>query len=167
MSSLMLEEAQSAAQAVAAQQGYADQHLSKLASLLARQPPQLALTVARGSSDHAYIKADNFSQPMILKYTQPREIVLTIQMVPFDSTRKLLLSRDITQLEMVQTVHRDFVANVSHELRTPLTVIGGFLETLNDMTGHQDIAPGRKTDPGPYFDWPRLKQGVSVNGGSE
>jgi len=38
---------------------------------------------------------------------------------------------------------------------------------LKAMTGHQDIAPGRKTDPGPYFDWPRLKQGVSVNGGSE
>ena len=55
------------------------------------------------------------------------------QLVPFDSTRKLLLSRDITQLDRVQTVHRDFVANVSHELRTPLTVVGGFLETLSDM----------------------------------
>lgn len=24
------------------------------------------------------------------------------------------------------------------------------------ITGHQHIAPGRKTDPGPAFDWPRL-----------
>lgn len=26
------------------------------------------------------------------------------------------------------------------------------------ITGHSDIAPGRKTDPGPAFDWARLRQ---------
>ena len=26
------------------------------------------------------------------------------------------------------------------------------------ITGHSDIAPGRKTDPGPAFDWERLRQ---------
>jgi AmpD protein len=29
--------------------------------------------------------------------------------------------------------------------------------SLDRIAGHNDIAPGRKTDPGTSFDWPRLR----------
>ncbi len=29
--------------------------------------------------------------------------------------------------------------------------------TVNSIVGHADIAPGRKTDPGPAFDWSRVR----------
>ena len=33
-----------------------------------------------------------------------------------------------------------------------------------DLAGHSDVAPGRKTDPGPWFDWPRFLAGVGEEG---
>lgn len=29
---------------------------------------------------------------------------------------------------------------------------------LSSVVGHEDVAPGRKQDPGPGFDWPRLME---------
>jgi AmpD protein len=30
------------------------------------------------------------------------------------------------------------------------------------ITGHEHIAPGRKTDPGPYFDWKRISDSIGT-----
>ncbi|NNM82049.1 MAG: phosphate regulon sensor histidine kinase PhoR [Burkholderiales bacterium] len=83
-------------------------------------------------------QATNFEHPCVLKLAGER--ILSIQLIPYSERKKLLLARDITRLENVERMRRDFVANVSHELRTPLTVVSGFLETISDMDGAPDPA---------------------------
>jgi AmpD protein len=33
---------------------------------------------------------------------------------------------------------------------------------IEHIVGHEEIAPGRKTDPGPYFDWARYQQALGA-----
>jgi signal transduction histidine kinase len=49
------------------------------------------------------------------------------------------LRRDVTRIEQLERVRRDFIANVSHELRTPVTAIQGCAETLIDSDGHEAV----------------------------
>lgn len=79
-----------------------------------------------------FLDATDYSRRLICKSPLNREISLSLQLVPFGASQKLLVARDITDLERVDAMRRDFIANVSHELRTPLTVVGGFVETLAD-----------------------------------
>lgn len=44
----------------------------------------------------------------------------------------IVLFHDVTQLQQLEQVRREFVSNVSHELRTPLSIFRGYLETLLD-----------------------------------
>jgi len=44
----------------------------------------------------------------------------------------VVVLNDVTRLQRLEGVRRDFVANVSHELKTPITSIKGFVETLRD-----------------------------------
>lgn len=79
-----------------------------------------------------YLEGGNGQGPLLLQSPRRPEIRLLIQVVPFGDGQKMVVSRDITQIERLETMRQDFIANVSHELRTPLTVVGGFLETVQD-----------------------------------
>jgi len=80
-----------------------------------------------------YLDAGDFSDAVVVDSQRAPGVTLSIQVVPFGVDERLLVSRDITRLESVARMRRDFIANVSHELKTPLTVISGFLETLQDL----------------------------------
>ncbi len=61
-------------------------------------------------------------------------------------------------IEMEGTNFEPFTDN---QYQVLLKVLDALIEhypnlTAESITGHEHIAPGRKTDPGPYFDWQKL-----------
>ena len=79
-----------------------------------------------------YLRQQDYSEPLTLRQSRGPDYVLSVQLVPYGDRQKLVISRDVTDFERVETMRRDFIANVSHELRTPLTVLCGFLETISE-----------------------------------
>jgi two-component system phosphate regulon sensor histidine kinase PhoR len=52
----------------------------------------------------------------------------------FGDDEIVLVITDITRLNSLEDMRKEFVGNVSHELRTPLTVMRGYIETLQDSS---------------------------------
>lgn len=85
------------------------------------------------------LRSGTLGEPLTLRQTGGADITLAIQIVPYGEHRKLVLSRDVTDRERVDTMRRDFIANVSHELRTPITVLSGFLETITETRADPEL----------------------------
>jgi len=66
------------------------------------------------------------------------DIPLEISATGFGDGKRLLILRDITEVENLDRLRRDFIANISHELRTPLTVLLGYLEIAQDQPQNLD-----------------------------
>jgi two-component system phosphate regulon sensor histidine kinase PhoR len=80
-----------------------------------------------------YLNSRQYTEPIVLRGVGSQAQAVHLQLFPFGEGSKLLLTRDVTEAERMDTMRRDFVANVSHELKTPLTVLKGFLETVRDL----------------------------------
>ena len=56
----------------------------------------------------------------------------------------------------------DFVSFTAAQYHTLVAVVAAiysaYPNTRRHLTGHSDIAPGRKTDPGEFFEWARLRE---------
>jgi two-component system, OmpR family, phosphate regulon sensor histidine kinase PhoR len=84
----------------------------------------------------AYYSGSSHEQDIVIPgptSTPSRPVKLSLNLHDYGEGRRLLISRDVTALEQAEAMRRDFVANVSHEIRTPLTVLGGFVETLQQL----------------------------------
>lgn len=67
-------------------------------------------------------------------------------------------------IEMEGSDYVEFTATQYKRLIAVIKVLCAAYPDLSyrNITGHQHIAPGRKTDPGPFFDWQRLSSALGV-----
>ena len=76
-------------------------------------------------------------EPRMFHYNLPGDRVLWISIVPVLSESEgcigaVGLFKDATDIEKLERMRNEYVANISHELRTPLTSLRGLLEPLSD-----------------------------------
>lgn len=87
-----------------------------------------------------FLVQGDYDRPLQMPSPVNDNVSLEVRIVPYGKGKHLLQARDITRLQQLETVRRDFVANVSHEIRTPLTVIHGYLEAMDESADDDLVA---------------------------
>ena len=86
-----------------------------------------------------YFEKQHYQEPLDMPAMRSPEQYLQFHIRPFGQGERLVVIRDISRVQKLEVMRKDFVANVSHELRTPLTVIRGYIETLVDHPSLSDV----------------------------
>ena len=83
-------------------------------------------------------------QPRVVPFGRDRTPLraLAVPVAEGGSWAALLVLVDLSDVQRVDHVRRDFISNVSHELRTPIAAIGALVETLElgDLEGDEQAA---------------------------
>ncbi|WP_394128776.1 phosphate regulon sensor histidine kinase PhoR [Shewanella maritima] len=82
-----------------------------------------------------YLKKGDYEVPLEIPSPVSENRLLEIRIMSYGDRQLLLMARDVTRLNQLEGMRKDFVANVSHELKTPLTVLQGYLEIMQSMEG--------------------------------
>ena len=110
---------------------------------LARDAGLILLQLVRLPGFAEFLAAGERGALFTCRPAQTPGLTLSLEVIPFEAKRRMVISFDVTQIERAETMRRDFIANISHELRTPLTVVSGFLEHLAEDAA-EERAPARR-----------------------
>ncbi|MDE2669982.1 MAG: ATP-binding protein [Chloroflexota bacterium] len=90
------------------------------------------------------LAGESIPQPRVIPFGRDRTPLraLAVPVAQGGSWAALLVLVDLSDVQRVDHVRRDFISNVSHELRTPIAAIGALVETLElgDLEGDEQAA---------------------------
>lgn len=121
---------------------YSNQAALALLDLSGRDRGEVLVKLLRDPPLRAWLDARDFQQPLTL----PAPVggrTLSYRANALDNGDLLLRVEDVSRLQHLESLRRDFVANVSHELKTPLTVFKGYLELLEDQLANAPPGVGQ------------------------
>ncbi|KZZ53136.1 phosphate regulon sensor histidine kinase PhoR, partial [Oleiphilus sp. HI0123] len=93
---------------------------------------QLITNLLRDPSFKRYFESKNYDEPLELRSPLNKSATLQVHITLFGKDDRLVFAQDVTRVQRLEQMRRDFVSNVSHDMRTPLTVIRGYIETFQD-----------------------------------